>query len=280
MADELQTKESTELDWLKEDEIKLVKSQFFPPTATVQEIEYCMGVAKSFNLNPILKQIFFVPRKSKVGNQWIEKVEPLAGRDSFITLAHRSGVFESIESYTEIRKVPILQQGQWVETDELVGIAKVYKTNREKPFIVEVNYSEYVQTKQSGEVTKFWKEKPHTMIKKVAESQCLRKAFDITGLYDETEVESGNIIEAEIQPQASHQPTIEPPKKALNMTNVGEQIETEVMPKSATEEDIQNFYKNTKDKNKAMSILNNHKEWRTYSSEKMGELLDELGGLR
>ena len=56
------------------------------------------------------------------------------------------------------------------------------------PFIVEVAYSEYVQTTSRGDITKFWKEKPKTMIKKVAESQALRKAFDITGLYSKDEI--------------------------------------------------------------------------------------------
>jgi hypothetical protein len=58
-----------------------------------------------------------------------------------------------------------------------------------KPVIVEVSYNEYVQKTSSGEIAKFWKEKPETMLKKVAESQALRKAFDITGLYAEEELE-------------------------------------------------------------------------------------------
>mgnify|MGYP007017067282 CR=1 FL=1 len=45
-----------------------------------------------------------MPRRSKVNDQWIEKVEPLAGRDSFLTLAHRTGKFAGIESKVEIKE--------------------------------------------------------------------------------------------------------------------------------------------------------------------------------
>ena len=187
-------------EWLSKEDKVIVRKQFFPPNATDDDMKYCMGVAKAFNLNPILKQIYFVPRKSKVDNKWIEKIEPLAGRDSFLTLAHRSKRFDGIESYVDIKQVPILTNDKWDIKDELVAIAKVWVKGSEKPFIVEVNYSEYVQKTNAGEITKFWKDKPHTMLKKVAESQCLRKAFDITGLYDESEIRNDSeIIETQIE---------------------------------------------------------------------------------
>lgn len=152
-----------------------------------------MQVAEQLNLNPLLKQIYFVPRKTNIGTQqnpnWIEKVEPIAGRDSYLTLAHRTGQLESLERYSEIRAFPTLnEQGKWVLEDDLCGVSKIFKKGHTTPFVTVVRYSEYVQKTNKGEVTKFWKEKPITMIEKVAESQNLRKAFNITGLYDESEL--------------------------------------------------------------------------------------------
>ena len=177
------------IDWLSDDNKKIIKNQFFPQNATPADMQYCIAVAKSFNLNPILKQIYFVPRRSQVNGQWIEKVEPLAGRDSFLTLAHRTGKFAGIESKVEIKETPIMVDGKWTRQNDLVAIATVYRTDTERPFIVSVNYREYVQRNGKNEPTKFWAEKPETMLKKVAESQVLRKAFDITGLYAEEEYE-------------------------------------------------------------------------------------------
>ena len=183
------SKEIVELDWLSDENKKIIKNQFFPQSATVADMQYCIGVAKAFNLNPILKQIYFVPRRSNVNGQWIEKVEPLAGRDSFLTLAHRTGKFAGIESKVEIKETPIMVEGKWTRQNDLVATATIYRKDTERPFVVSVNYREYVQTNKDGKPTQFWASKPETMLKKVAESQVLRKAFDITGLYAEEEYE-------------------------------------------------------------------------------------------
>jgi len=264
-------------EWLNSQEIEIVKNQFFPDSATSQEIEYCMGVAKAFNLNPILKQIYFVPRGSWFKQQgqpdkWIEKVEPLAGRDSFLTLAHRSGAFESIESITEVRKIPFLNsKNEWIENDELVGICKVWKKGYKKPFKVEVNYSEYVQKKRSGEITAFWKDKPHTMIKKVAESQCLRKAFDITGLYDENEsitnYQNYNDDIETVQTTDTKQDT-KKVENALKPSNI---------VKDVTVEDITYLYDNADTEIKIkMGAKLKGTGWNNYTPQQLNQLKSEL----
>jgi phage recombination protein Bet len=177
-------------EWLSEENKKIIMKQFFPPSTSAIEMQYCISVAKTFNLNPILKQIFFVPRKSNVNGQWVEKVEPLCGRDSFLTLAHRSKKFIGLESTSDIEETPKLDNGKWIIENDLVATATAWRKDCEKPFVVKVKYSEYVQKKKDGTPTKFWLEKPTTMLKKVAESQVLRKAFDITGLFAEEEIDT------------------------------------------------------------------------------------------
>ncbi len=72
---------------------------------------------------------------------------------------------------------------------DLVAKAIVYRNDTQKPFITEVAYSEYVQKTKEGNPTKFWADKPDTMIKKVAEAQALRKAFNINGIRSIDEVD-------------------------------------------------------------------------------------------
>lgn len=213
--------------WLTQEEIEVVKKQFFPPNAKPEEMNYCFEVAKQFNLNPITKQIYFVPRKSQDDNgMWHEKIEPLVGRDGFLAIAHRSGKFGGIESTSTLKEVPKLIDGEWKMTTDLVAIAKVWRTDSQMPFVVEVFYSEYVQRKKSGEPTRFWAEKPHTMLKKVAESQALRKAFNISGLYSPEEVgvgisDTGDVIidtetvEAQVDVEAENQKLIQQEIDAL-----------------------------------------------------------------
>lgn len=181
-------------EWLSDENKRIIRKQFFPPNATDSDMQYCIAVAKSFNLNPILKQIFFVERKAKINGEWHSKIEPLAGRDSFLTLAHRSGKFAGIKSDCFLKNKPVFINGEWQNKKELVAIAQVYKKGHETPFEAEARYDEYVQRTSDGRINKFWAEKPETMLKKVAESQALRKAFDISGLYSIDEAEGGELI--------------------------------------------------------------------------------------
>ena len=194
MSDEIEVYKKS--DWLSNEEKSVIDRQFFPHGASIDDKRFCMQVAEQLNLNPLLKQIYFVPRKTNIGTQqnpnWVEKVEPIAGRDSYLTLAHRTGQLEAIERHSEIKPFPTIdEKGKWVLEDDLCGISTIYKKGHTRPFITIVRYSEYVQRTNKGEVTKFWKEKPITMIEKVAESQNLRKTFNITGLYDESELSDG-----------------------------------------------------------------------------------------
>ncbi|EAI3824124.1 phage recombination protein Bet [Campylobacter coli] len=186
-----------------QEKIELIKKHFFPNNATIVEMEYCLNIANKYNLDPFLRQIFFVPRRAQVTindkKEWVDKIEPLVGRDGFLAIAHKTGKFGGIRSYSEIKQFPRLNNGKWEYIQDLVAVCEVYRTDSDKPFVVEVAYNEYVQKKESGEATSFWTTKPDTMLKKVAESQALRKAFNLSGLYSAEEMgvgmtESDNII--------------------------------------------------------------------------------------
>jgi len=188
MGNEIETKNGNNLIEFSTEEKNVIMRQFFPQGSNPAEMAYCMSVAKNMGLNPILGQIYFVPRRSKIDGKWHEKLQPLAGRDAFLSLAHRSKQFAGIKSKSEIRETPRLENEEWVMKKDLVATAEVLRKDSSEPFIVEVCYSEYVQTNKYG-VNSFWKDKPDTMLKKVAESQALRKAFNISGLFDETEID-------------------------------------------------------------------------------------------
>ena len=186
-----------------QEKIELIKKHFFPNNATIVEMEYCLNIANKYNLDPFLRQIFFVPRRAQVKindkKEWVDKIEPLVGRDGFLAIAHKTGKFGGIRSYSEIKQFPRLNNGKWEYIQDLVAVCEVYRTDSDKPFVVEVAYNEDVQKRETGEATSFWTTKPDTMLKKVAESQALRKAFNLSGLYSAEEMgvgmtESDNII--------------------------------------------------------------------------------------
>ncbi|AWI34181.1 phage recombination protein Bet [Helicobacter apodemus] len=174
---------------LAEQDIEFIKNQMFPLGASVKDIDFCLKVAQELGLNPITKEIFFLERKSQVNGQWVVKVEPLVSRDGLLSMAHKSGNFGGIEVSSEIKKTPKMVNGVWEYKEDLVAKAIVYRNDTQKPFITEVAYSEYVQKTKEGNPTKFWADKPDTMIKKVAEAQALRKAFNINGIRSIDEVD-------------------------------------------------------------------------------------------
>lgn len=134
---------------------------------TDNEFLLLMQLAKTYQLDPFAKQIWAV----KYGNN---PAAIFCGRDGFLAIAHRSGKFDGMESGT--RK----------DGDDLIGWCRVYRKDMSRPFEVEVYASEYSTGKN------LWKDKPRTMIQKVAEAQCLRRAFSISGLYSPEEIDTGD----------------------------------------------------------------------------------------
>jgi len=258
------------------EQIDLIKKQFFPKGANDVEFQYCMGVAKNLGLDPILKQIYFVPRKTNIAEygqpaNWVEKIEPLAGRDAFLSLAHRSGKFAGIEVSTKIENTPYYDRGEWKELSDLTATAIVYRTDTEKPFTATVGYREYVATTNKGEPTKFWREKPETMLKKVAESQALRKAFNVSGLYIEEEINDTE------RPKVKSEPT-----KIVKILDKKEEVEeVEVIEEIIKITDITDFYKSLSDdlRPKAVDIMNMNDGWREYGQEDLKVLSADLQGL-
>lgn len=128
--------------------------------ATDQELMMGLQIAKSCNLNPIKREVYFI----KYGNNPMSVV---TGYEVYIKRAERSGKYAGMKSWTT---------GS-VQDKNLVGHVEIYRKDWEKPLIHEADYFEYVQKKSDGSPNTFWKTKPKTMIKKIATSQGFRLAF-------------------------------------------------------------------------------------------------------
>lgn len=179
------------------EQLEVIKKQFLPPNTSDAEVAYCFAVARELGLNPITKEIFFVPRRMKNDKgAWIERVEPLVGRDGLLSIAHRSGVLGGMDTKVEVKEIPAFVNGSWTTKPDLVATTTIWARGTERPFVVSVAYSEYVQLTSDGQPTKFWKDKKITMLAKVSESQCLRKVANISGVYSPEESQLGMISDS------------------------------------------------------------------------------------
>jgi len=141
--------------------------KYFCEGATDKEIVRFLNVANMFNLNPLKREIYLV----KYGNQ---PAQMLTGYEVYLKRAERSNKWNGFEVTTAGN----------AKEGNMRAICKVWRKDWEHPLVHEAYFDEYVQRKKDGTVNKFWKEKPRTMIKKVAISQAFRLAFpdDLGGM--------------------------------------------------------------------------------------------------
>ena len=155
--------------------------------ATDQEIALFLNQCKLFEVNPFKDEIYLIKYKAD------EPAKFVFNYNVYFKRASRSSVWDGMESSTA---------GSIGEGD-LTATAIVYRKDMGHPVKVTVDYSEYVQTTREGQPTRFWATKPKTMLKKVAESQAMRKAFpdELGGTYT---VEERNDVDMQRLPDALH----------------------------------------------------------------------------
>lgn len=183
--------------------------KFLCPLASDQELIMGLQIAKTYNLNPLKREIYFV----KYGT---ETMQVLTGYEVYLKRAERSGKYQGMKAWTE---------GS-IKEENLKACIEVNVKEWPKPLYHEVYYNEYVQRKKDGSINRFWATKPFTMIKKVAVSQAFRLAFpdEFDGMpYTSDEViyqEKVLDIRSESIPTQEKALAFEPEqKKGMNMPN-------------------------------------------------------------
>jgi phage recombination protein Bet len=177
--------------------------KLFAPKLTEMEFQYFIGLGKSTGLNPFLKEIWSVKYDERTPAQ------VFIGRDGYrkAAQAHSEYDYHQCDAVYEnddfeIQDGIVKHAYKLTNRGVLIGaycIAKRHKSSR--PMYV------FVETREYSTGKSVWGQKPATMIKKVAESQCLRACFQdlLGGTYGEEEmqqpIDNGNmrIINAETQ---------------------------------------------------------------------------------
>lgn len=151
--------------------------------ANEKEFQVLMEVAKIRRLNPLLRQVHFVKRRDYQRDKDIWSVQ--VSVDGLRAIAERTGKYDGQDEPEYER-----------DKDGLIIACKVkvYRKDWTRPAVGVAYWSEYVQTKRDGTVTKFWADMPHVMIAKCAEAIAMRKAFpeDMGGLYVDEEMQQAD----------------------------------------------------------------------------------------
>lgn len=168
-----------------DEQVQLLRDGYAPGASQI-EFRVLLEVARLRRLNPFLKQIHFVKRRSKDRNDnWVETWTSQVSIDGLRAIAERTGKYDGQDEPEYER-----------DKDGLILAAKVrvYRKDWSRPAVGVARWSEYVQTTRDGKPTKFWDTMPHVMIAKCAEALALRKAFpeDLAGIYTDEEMEQAD----------------------------------------------------------------------------------------
>ena len=147
---------------------------------TPQEKTQFVEVSMAFQLNPFKREIYCIP----YGQGDKRKLSILTGFEVYLKRAERTGLLDGwkvwtegkIESRIETKELPSRGGGTYkkqvkVWSGDLKAIIEIYRKDRSRPFVHEVEFTEYSQDNE------MWGGKPMTMIKKVAMSQGFRLCF-------------------------------------------------------------------------------------------------------
>lgn len=166
------------------EEIAIAKSTVAKGT-TDSELAYFMNVAKTVGLNPFNKEIWCY--KDSKGNLLV-----FTGRDGFLSKAQSnplydgirsSEVYEKDEFSLDIANAKINHLKKFTDKGQIIGAYAIVFRKGGEPTIEWADFSVY----NKGYNT--WKTNPAEMIKKVAESHALKKAFGISGIQSEYDYE-------------------------------------------------------------------------------------------
>jgi phage recombination protein Bet len=149
-----------------------------------------MSVCKYNRFNPFLNEAYLIKYSSK------NPAQIVLGKSAYIKRAtehpkyagHESGVIVKLgNGNLEYRKGTVVLDGETL----IGGWSKIHMHGYKVPLEHSVKLEEYIQYKNDGTKNTFWKNKPATMIRKVALVQNLREAFPeyFTGTYDSSEID-------------------------------------------------------------------------------------------
>jgi phage recombination protein Bet len=153
---------------------------------TDQDLTQFISICKYNQLNPFLNEAYLIKFGSAPATMVVSK-------EALFKRAEASPAYKGFQAGIIIERegeIIDLEGSFYLPGDKLVGgWAKVYRSDRDYPSVARVRMEEY----DKGQLN--WKEKPSTMIAKVAKVQALREAFptQLGAMY--TEEEQGSIID-------------------------------------------------------------------------------------
>jgi len=143
-------------------------------------------IAQSYKVKDLI-----CPRNGLINGKRFEVLSTIKG---LTELAQGSGLLEKLESFIETKPVPMVVDGSWIETPDLVAMCIVRRKDWLKPVVSVVSLHEYIKTDRRGKPTVQWRDQREKLLLRIATAQAIRKAFNVAALYIPEEVGVGMTV--------------------------------------------------------------------------------------
>ncbi len=197
MDNEIAVKEKSALSWNK-NQMDLIK-RTVARGSTDDEFNMFMYLAKTYQLDPMTKEIWFI--------KYNEKAVPIimTSRDGYLAIANRNPHYKGLVSDVvhendEFEKLTegVKHKYSCKDRGKIIGAyALGYRDDRAYPVYVFAHFEEYVKKNSS-----IWMQYGSAMILKVAEAMMFKRLFSISGLVTKEEIaiekEDGTVTVADI----------------------------------------------------------------------------------
>ena len=193
--------------------------------ATDDELLALVVTANTYELNPILKELYAFPKKGG-------GITPMVGVDGWIKIANRQPNFDGLA-------VDVFGDGK----TPTHATGTIYLKDRTHP----VKVTEYFEECKRN--TDPWNQMPRRMLRNKAIIQAIRLAFGVSGIHDEDEARD---ISGHVQIVSGAKPVFRPravePEDIEDDIPMGEPVQTESKSAALTSDDLPVFEADTPQK--------------------------------
>lgn len=168
-----------------------IRATVVPQGTSNEEFAAFLMVAKEYELNPLLKEIYAFPKRGG-------GIQPIVSVDGWCNLVNSHPKLDGIEFDDHLK-----------DDGKLTAITcRIWRKDREKPIVV----TEYMVECVRG--TDTWKQYPRRMLRHKALIQCARYAFGFAGIVDPDEAERMGTDVSHMRPARDDGPPA-PPARAI-----------------------------------------------------------------
>jgi phage recombination protein Bet len=186
------------------DEEKEILRKTAAKKASDDEFKVFLHVAETYGLDPFNKELFFLKDNK-------DRKNIFTSRDGYLSIANRNEAFDGLVSDV-VRKndsfkrtTTGIEHKYGSERGSILGAyCLIYRKDRKYPVYVFAPFEEY------NGYNSVWNRYPSAMILKVAESMALKRAFSVSGLVSQEEMNIQRLEDKEEKKKSSQDKVVKP----------------------------------------------------------------------